>query len=226
MCQVRATFKLNKPTQKLSRPRVDNNMMISYFRRKRKQVWRQQQFCFQNMQINITIQNLKHTSTTSASSNREHELHRDKTGILLPWNTVKLSIKNILKWKYHVFCLSTLLKWLWFFDYSVPSHLFSSLVLMGKALCSYFSLRQSKTKTYQNISYRSPVLNAILTFFMSTKTFIKLSILSLISLNSFASCLSMRSPKYFIRGRVRVLEPGSSSWRYGSPALLRTRQSW
>ena len=97
MCQVRATFKLNKPPQKLSRPRVDNNMMISYFRRKRKQVWRQQQFCFQNMQINITIQNLKHTSTTSASSNRENELQRDKTGILLPWNTVKLSIKNILK---------------------------------------------------------------------------------------------------------------------------------
>ena len=81
MCQVSATFKLNKPPQKLSRPRVDNNMMISYFGRKRKQVWRQQQFCFQNMQINITIQNLKHTFITPASSNRKHELQRDKIGI-------------------------------------------------------------------------------------------------------------------------------------------------
>ena len=65
LCQVRATFKLNKPPQKLSRPRVDSNMVISYFGRKRNQVWRKQQLCFQNMQINITIQNLIHLHDTS-----------------------------------------------------------------------------------------------------------------------------------------------------------------
>lgn len=42
-----------------------SNMVISYFGRKRNQVWRQQQLCFQNMQINITIQNLKHLHDTS-----------------------------------------------------------------------------------------------------------------------------------------------------------------
>ena len=82
----------------------------------------------------------------------------------------------------------------------------------------------SRRRLSKNLSYWPPVLNAILTFFMSMKTFVKSSILSLISLSSFASCLSTRSPRYFIRGRVRVL--GSSSLRYGSPALLKTRQSW
>ena len=64
ICQVRATFKLNKPPQKLSRPRVviwlfhilganeikcgDNSSSV-----------------FKKMQINITIQNLKHLHDTS-----------------------------------------------------------------------------------------------------------------------------------------------------------------
>ena len=108
-----------------------------------------------------------------------------------------------------------------FITHFPPCFLFLLMAISEIALQD--AIVQAKTKHGQNASYRPLTLGSILTFFISMKTLVMSSNIPLTSFSSFAPCLSSLSPKYLIRGRIRVFEVESSGLEYGLPVLLKAR---